>query len=506
MSIRARILSRIAKILNRYDAAYTRWGDRSWINHVVQDARLDADKFTREELTRKVRSFEANNWLCNRLADLFEQYTVGPSGLQFVCASSNAEWNQRAQEWWDQWCKFPDVASRANFGTLQSLAARTWFVDGEAWFWLTVGDSGRPRVQSHRVKTPPDKQREEGKTIIDGVQVDMSAGGRPLGYWLRDAFDDTKFAKEWIPADSFVHIYEPSRPGQFRGLTFFYPVLNLLHDLDDLQMLEMRAAKDQASVTKVVKNAAGEAQDAGVARRLAFATSTTNTAGQAVTQNRYDYFRSILGGETAYLKPDEDLQMIQPTRPSVVSQQYWDYLTGAICAGVGISPMLVRPFSMQGTVVRSDLDTAATYFRSRSEVIGSHLIRIFEYVMGWACRYDKALAGAPDDWWRVSIRPPRSVNVDVGRNSQATINELSAGYRTFEGVCLEGGDDYRKVLEQRAREAKLVRDLAIKYGVDPAEISTVQADKVERISAESARKEDEMDVVPPDTKPKDPKE
>jgi capsid protein len=80
--------------------------------------------------------------------------------------------------------------------------------------------------------------------------------------------------------------------------------------------------------------------------------------------------------------------------------------------------------------------------------------------MEWAVNNDLTLADPPHDWRSVDTRAPRSVNVDIGRNSSAMLAELEAGTRTYQSVYAELGLDYRTELRQRAKEAAFIRKLA----------------------------------------------
>jgi hypothetical protein len=118
---------------------------------------------------------------------------------------------------------------------------------------------------------------------------------------------------------------------------------------------------------------------------------------------------------------------------------------------------------MQGTVTRADLDVSGVFFRARSEIIAQAVRDIYTFVMGWAVKYDKSLDGAPKDFLDCTIRPPRAVNVDVGRNSSALLAELEAGTDTFENIYATKGLDWREELEQKAIERKFIHMLAEKY-------------------------------------------
>lgn len=490
MNLRARMAAAWAVITNRYESGQRYDAARSDVPGFVRDARFDADQATRLEIVRKARYFERNSGIVNRLADLFEQFTVGANGLQFVPASSDEEWNARARDWWTGWERVCDIASLHPFGSLQSLCARLWFVDGEVFLLKTWGDEvttdgrtiRRPRVQlieSHRVATPRDVAK--GVVVIDGIE--LNAKGRPIAYHVRTAFDGDKFDR--IEAPNIIHIFEPSRAGQYRGLPMLYPVLNDLHDLDDLQMLQMRKSKDAADITNVFKTKTGELPPNGLEVQRFTINRQTNTNVETL-ETRTDYIRkSSGGGRTIAIRSDETLEQHRSDTPSIADQAHWDYVLSKICAGVGISKLLVMPFSLQGTVTRADLDTAAVFFRSRSAVLASAFESIYRWCMEWAV-YANAnnLGDPPADFLRVTVRPPRSVNVDVGRNSAAVLQELSSGIRTFESVCGEMGEDWRQVLEEKSREAAYIKALSKKYDIDPSQISTAIVDRPERIQTE----------------------
>jgi lambda family phage portal protein len=459
-----RIFAWFKSVKARFDAASQNfWGERRRLNQSLQEARFEIDKATREEITRKGIHFEENDAIANRLGDLFEQFVAGAKGLQIVPDSSDEKWNQQAAESWRKWQKFPDLISRQNFGTIQTLMCRTWFFQGEVFVHKVAGKSGRPRIRIYeplRCYTPNERKEGEGVSIIDGIEVDPM--GRPTGYWIRkdEKAENRDSVKNFdlVPAEEIIHLFEPSRTGQYRGLPMLYPVMNDLHDLSDLQILVKSAAKGVAKITAVITNAAGEA-DPSKLRRARANLNSQNSAGDTVTKADDQYFQSVLGAERVYIRNGEDIKILESNRPSVAEQSFWDYLLARICAGVGISKLLVLPYSMQGTVTRSDLDVANAFFRSRSSVLETAVMEIYEFYMDWARAYDKELGPPPKDWWKAKTRPPRAVNVDTGRNSSAMISEYQAGLRTLQDIYAENGDDWREQLRQRAEEAAYVNTL-----------------------------------------------
>jgi lambda family phage portal protein len=447
---------------------------RSTLHGSVQSASYDIDPYSRYELVRRSRYFERNNAFVNRIADLFEQYTVG-QGLAFFPSSSDTAWNVTALNYWRDWQRFADLSSRLSFGSLQGIIARALFVDGEIFVILTRGDSGNPRIQlveSHRVKTPP---TQDGRTIIDGIEVDER--GRPVAYHITNEDAKRKETFQRVAAEFVVHVFEPGRPGQYRGLPALYPVMNDLHDLDDLQIFEMQAAKAASKVQNVIKTKEGEVTDDDIIRGTVTGSDGTERA---------DYYKDVFGGEVAVLKHGDEFNQFQVERPSAATSGYWDYLTAKVCAGIGVPKEIVLPTSMQGTSMRSVLDIANAFFRSRSAVIADHLRRVYEYVIETGIRTDPALRIPPPDWYRSTFRAPRSINVDVGRNSSAAVNEFKCGMRTLQSIYAETGEDWREQLRQKAAEIAYAQELAQEFNVDRAEIMTLDPNELSSNNAAAA--------------------
>jgi len=460
---------------------------RSYLDTSYTSARFDVTSSTRQAIVRKSRFFEQNNAIMNRLGDLFESYTVG-SNFSVQPASSDPDWNLKAKKYWDIWSRYPDISSRQSFGTLMSQAARGWFFDGESFILLTKGDSGRPRLQlleAQSIATPTGMQSDE--TVFDGIRFDPRTG-RAIAYFIGNEKTQGNLTDvRSIGSDSVVHIYEPNRAGQLRGLPFVSCVINDLHDLDDLQKLEMEACKLGASVAQIVKTVSGEVQASNL--RAGTAGTTQNTAE--------NYYEQVFGSAVKVLKNGDSFEQFATERPGVNMREYWRQLTEKVCAGVGIPYVLVYPESMQGTVYRGALDMSAVWFKSRHQVMSSAARRIYEYVMEYAIKSDPTLNDAPADWYEVAITAPRSPNVDVGRNSAAQLAELEAGIVTYDEVYGARGLDWRSSLESKAQQALFVRQLAGKYGLDVSEISTIQKEKAPSVPVAAIAIDSEDDAPAP---------
>lgn len=459
--------------VNKYEGAQQSLR-RSYLDTSYTSARFDVTSSTRQAIVRKSRYFEQNNAILNRLGDLFESYTVG-SSFSVQPASGDPAWNLKAKKWFDIWSRYPDISSRQSFSTLMAQAARGWFFDGESFILLTKGESGKPRLQlleAQSIATP--NGMEADPSVFDGIRFDQKTG-RAIQYYVGSEKSQGNLTDvRGIGADSIVHIFEPNRAGQLRGIPFVSCVINDLHDLDDLQKLEMEACKLGASVAQIVKTVSGEIQASNL--RAGAAATTQNTAET--------YYEQVFGSSVKVLKNGDSFEQFATERPGVNMREYWRQLTEKVCAGVGIPYVLVFPESMQGTVYRGAMDMSAVWFKSRHHVMATAARRIYEYVMEYAIRTEPSLNDAPSDWYEVAITAPRAPNVDVGRNSAAQLKELEAGIITYDEVYGSRGLDWRSSLEAKAQQALFIRELAAKYGLRVSEVSTVQEDRAERIKTE----------------------
>ena len=138
----------------------------------------------------------------------------------------------------------------------------------------------------------------DGHQVIDGVEVNRF--GRPVAYWIRN-----DSGAERKTTDEVLHIFEPSRAGMYRGLTHFYAVMNALHDLSDLELLEMQSAKDAAETTKVIKTPTGDLLDD------AAQWDRQTEAGSGEQNPLTEYYQRVFGATTKVMKTGDGTSRLQ---------------------------------------------------------------------------------------------------------------------------------------------------------------------------------------------------
>ena len=466
---------------DRYEAANPWTPDRSWIPSYVRDARHDANSWSRWEMCRKIRYFEENVWIVSALATTFQKYTVGPNGIPVTPCSSDKDWNDRMRDSYLEWCEGPCADSRDDMAAVHKMLAREYHIDGEIFVLKTrvkpAGSPSLPRIkliESHRCSSPGQGfSADDDPHLIDGVA--LNDDGLPVGYWLRDGI----LGDEWTyrKASDVIQVFEPHRVGMYRGITGYHAVLNKTHDLDDLDMLEMGRAKQNAEVSYWLKTWNGEIppsllrQERGITNRGLGNPIGGLPEGKDGLNKRLLEYSTALGSKVKALKPGEEVEKHESASPTAAQQWYWKYLISQISQARGIPMMLILPESIQGTVTRAVLDDANIYFRSQFRVIAPAVRSIYLYYANWARYNVKGLQDAPADWNRCHLVPPRAVNVDQGRNSAMMLAEWAAGATNLTDIAGDDGTTAENLIRKKADDIVLINQVAAEKGIDPAMIS-----------------------------------
>jgi capsid protein len=429
------------------------------------------------------------------MCDLFETYTVG-TGLVLQPDSSSPEFNRAAKDYWGTWSREPDLGSRQPFGTLQTMIARAWMIYGEEFVPLVIDDEGNPRIQlieARQIKTPDGMV--DSPTLADGVALDRY--GKPTGYYVEGQADP-------VPAASMVHIFEPRRSGQVRGLPFIYSALKGLNSLETTEDLIQQCVKNDATLWSIIKTQTGELTPAMMraARFGVVKPPPSGTPGAAcASPDAGTYYQQVFGATAKVLRTGDSWESYSSDRPSTNAQEFMRDRAEKIAAGTGFPLVLVLPESLQGTVARGTYEMANAYFRACSLVLANGITSIYEFVLSAARNKVPALRDPPADWRKVTIRPPRSVNVDPGRRSTAAINELKAGVTNYEILYGELGLDWKEEFAKLKEQQDYAREIGLTLEMPGLEALAPEPnpDDPEEKPKPKKEEEDEEETAPSET-------
>lgn len=173
---------------------------------------------------------------------------------------------------WSKWVPFADADGRTNVYGQQALGYRTMEGDGEVLLRVRTRrtSDGLPvplQFQLLEIDWLDSKRNEKrgANTIINGIEYDPL--GRKVNYWLYPSHPgDTLLARVLgraglrpesrpVPADKIIHLFNPERPGQGRGITRLAPVIPAVRDL---QLYEDSEAQRKNLETRLAVLATGD--------------------------------------------------------------------------------------------------------------------------------------------------------------------------------------------------------------------------------------------------------
>lgn len=425
------------------------------------------DPDSRAVIIQKAQQMERNNWFAIALGEVFTTY-VTPGVIR--SASSDLEWNKRADAAFADWCELPDLTSTQDFDSFKDMAVWRVFFDGAGYIYKTRGETPpfRPRIQfieAGMVQTPPEFTGR--KEIFDGVERD--ARGRHVAYYVRQVVNgEESFVR--IPSRDIIPIRDLTRPGETHSFSYLAPVLDDLQDLKELAAYAMDKAKEAAEIKNVYETHDGELPTSDELVKQARELSTQTATGTSQTVQRQQNVRKLLGGRSVAIQVGEKITQLEAGSPNQIEQEHWRIACERVCAGTRIPIILILPESIQGTVARSSLDHANTTFKKRCSNFIKVFVAVRNYVIDQISMYDVRVADKPADWKRCICRHPRGCNVDIGRNSNAMIAEVESGLRTMASCYDDLGEDGREQIIAVADEAKFIDDLAKERGLTPDRI------------------------------------
>jgi lambda family phage portal protein len=314
-----------------YDAAKTGRRTAGWS---TQNGSANAEIGTGASRIRaRTRDLVRNNPYAASAVTKLAAKTVGVGIIPRLRAgAAEIERKRFFADRWEEFSDHCDPEGRSDFYGLQHLLARTVFESGEALVRLL------PRRSSFGLRVPlqvqilePDyldssrNQSIATGVIIQGVEYDLD--GRRVAYWMFDehpgetvfSFIRAGLQSRRIPADQVLHVFDPLRPGQARGVSTFTPVVLKLRDVDDYDDAELMRKKIGACFAAFVRQQTG-------------GTGTPLTEGTIDAKGRR--LETLQPGTVQYLGLDQEVTFATP--PAV--DGYVEFMTHqlhAIAAGIG---------------------------------------------------------------------------------------------------------------------------------------------------------------------------
>lgn len=427
-------------------ASHSRIGRAKPVN-ASADYHLERE-WDRIEMVDRARAVERDNPIAAGLLSRAVENVVG-CGIRPQARTEDEEWNNRAEELFEEWSHRADVRGLDSFYELQQLAVRSYLRDGD--FGAVLLDSGQLQmVESDQLAAPTDKRFTPNH--VDGIDLDDR--GKPIAYHIVKGRGDQHYyprrrdqvERIKVPADDFIFVARRNRLGQTRGEPCFAQSFELFDQLDGLIESVVVAARMAACFGMVITSNYPPNQLPNI----------TGADGRSYREWNME------PGMIKTLEPGETVSQVKPDHPSQNFSDFMATIGRLLGLQLGMPLELVfMDFSRTNySSARAALIQARQSFKQIQDRMITHFCR---RVYLWNVRrwIEDGLLELREDWARHVWATPAWKWIDPLKEIQAHLVGVDAGMMTLSDVAKSQGRDLLELLEQRARELKLQKDLGI---------------------------------------------
>lgn len=413
-------------------------------------------------LRARARELSRNNPVAKSYLKLLTANVLGEKGIGYQAQvrnndkTLNSAFNTKIEEAWADWSKKGNctVDGKLSFRGVQTLILKNLATDGEVFVRKVRAFNNKYRFAlqlidadqvDHLFSRYPSKSENE---IRMGIEVDE--WGRPVAYHVNEKHPSDlggSLLRTRIPADQILHLYDPERISQTRGVTWFHPC-----------MLEMRMLGGYVEAELVAARASSA--------KMGFFEYTD---ASAFTEPNPDakYRIEAQPGVIETVPPGMKFTSWTPDHPANAFPEFIKAMLRFIACSMGVSYNALAA-DLQGvnySSMRSGLLIERDQWRMLQSLLKEQMLQpIFD---DWISM--SLLAGAlsldsrdPARFCCGKWEPRGWMWVDPLKDVQATILAIGAGLTSRDIAISEQGGDVEEVFEALFEE----KELADEYGLD----------------------------------------
>jgi lambda family phage portal protein len=394
-------------------------------------------------------------------------------------------WEAQVEREWRLWSESPecDVARTLNFSGMQEMGFRQTLENGDVFSLLAnIRRPGSPyglklqMIEGDRVCNPDWKT--DTATLAGGVERD--ANGAPLRYHILNQHPGSicfsRTSVTWTPRDAFgktgrrnvIHLFDPKRPGQSRGVPYLAPVIESLKQLDRYTEAEIMAAVISGMFTVFIKSDSGGT-----------GLSPMDPAMEVGGSDSDEDFK-MASGAILNLAKGEEIQTANPGRPN----QAFDPFVMAILRQVGVAlelpfEVLIKHFTASYSAARAALLEAWRFFRRRRAWLAVYFCTpVYEAWMDEAVALGRIKAPGyfADPILRKAYLGAEWIGdaqgqIDPNKEIDAASKRIKEGVSTVERETVElTGGDFERNLPQIRKERRMLKEAGLLPEEKPAAV------------------------------------
>lgn len=400
------------------------------------------------------------------------------TGVRPLSKADDPAFRKAQQALWTAWTDESDSEGQLDFYGQQTQATRTWLTAGESFVRLRPRqfDDGFAVPLQLQVLEPESCPHTYTTTLPNGnlvhAGIEFNRLGRRVAYYFYatrpraagEDFDRSRMVR--VPAAEVIHLYDPLRPGQRRGLPLLSAALMTLHELDkfdDATLLRQQLANMFVGfLTKdSTVGGADEAMD-------------PLTGGQVKTHDDKPVL-TLEPGLFHELAPGEGVEFAKPPE---AAQTYPDFMRQQLyraCAATGV-PYELMTGDMSNVNDRS-IRVVLQEFRRRIQM-WQHQVVAFQLCRRvWQVWNDRAfLAGAlpfplayvenPRAFTKVIWMPQGWPYIHPLQDVEAKTKEVRAGFTSRSQVVSDQGEDAEEIDREQREDNTRADELQLRYDSD----------------------------------------
>ncbi|WP_454752076.1 phage portal protein [Cupriavidus necator] len=454
----------------RYDAAGTGRRMRGWHPPTSGPNRAITGL---QKIRDRARDAGRNDWSGESSTQHWTTNLIGIGIVPRLRRITSKTRKAQLNDLWDDWVPQADADGVLNFYGLQTLAVRSWLESGEVFARL------RPRQIDAPLAVPLQVQLIEadfvplldadywpgmpaGNTIRQGIE--RNKYGRRVAYWMyRDhpgdgplsgAIDASRLLR--VPADQVLHMFEPKRPGQLRGVSSLAPILARLRNVADFDdnVLERQKLANLFTVfiTRTMPSSIDADTDPMTGFPVEWGSDGLPLAG-------------LEPGMSQELDPGQDVRFSDPPDAGAAYPDFMRTQHLGTAAGQGL------PYELFSGDIKEVSDRTLRVIINEFRRFAEQ--RQWQIVIPMLCQPIRdawvdagVLSGAisveeADDAKRVEWAPHGWQYIHPVQDVQGKQIEVNAGFRSRSSVVSERGDDPEKVDQERADDKARANSLGL---------------------------------------------
>lgn len=375
---------------------------------------------------------------------------------------------------WNDFVRKCDADCVLDMYGLQTLAVRSWLESGEVFIRrrdrLPTADLPIPmQIQVIEADMVPllDSDQEKGLPIGNIIRsgIELDKRGKRVAYWVykehpgdgsMNTFDADRLVR--VLASEMVHMFEPLRPGQLRGVSMLAPVLVRLRNVGDYEDVTLERQKLAnlyvGFLARTTPPAAGDEE-------------LDPLSGEPLYSGADG--EQLKGLSPGLLQELDDGQKVEWSNPPEAGTTYSDYMRTSHLGTAAAAGLPYELFS--GDIVNiSDrtLRIIINDFRRHAEqrqwqiIIPMMCQTVIEWFVQAGVYADLIRIDEADDVRRVEHSPHGWQHIHPVQDPTGKKIEVEAGFRSLSSIIAERGDDPDQVADEIEADDK--RQQAQKIG------------------------------------------